>query len=320
MLSRVAENIYWMARYIERAENTARLINVTSLLLMDLPRTEHFGWSSINTITGSRELFARRYPEASERNVVRFAVGDRKNPGSILSALESARHNARTVREIIPRAAWETLNALHQTAGKNLRAALSQHRRYEYLQSVIHESQKLAGVLDGTMNRDEGYQFLKLGRTLERADMVTRIIDVRFTRELQGTGGRDFENFEWMSVLRSLSAYQTFRRRMQVRVQRGAVLRFLLQDEQFPRSYYYCLQQLEKDLSRLPRHEVPLQAARRLKDAITGAVPEGLTQPDLHRFNDQLQVGLIGLDRLIGDSYFNPPKTTGNKTMRVQQA
>ncbi|MFQ5507711.1 MAG: alpha-E domain-containing protein [Leptospirillia bacterium] len=320
MLSRVAENIYWMARYIERAENTARLVNVTSLLLMDLPRTEHFGWSSINTITANQERFDKLYPEATEQNVVRFTVGERKNPGSILSSLTYARDNARTIREIIPRIAWETLNALHMTTKKNLPAARSQQRRYDYLQSVILESQKLTGILDGTMNRDEGYVFLQLGRTLERADMTTRTVDARFTRQLSNAGGREFENLEWMSMLRTLSAYQTYRRRMQIRIQRGDVLRFLLQDIQLPRSYHYCLRKLEADLALLPRHEAPIRTARRLKKAIVKAVPEDLTQSELHQFNDRLQVGLIALDQLIGDTYFNLSETTGDTGKRVGQA
>lgn len=319
MLSRVAEHIYWMARYLERAESTARLINVTALLLMDLPRTEHFGWSSINVITGNRELFDALHPEASERNVVRFAVGDRRNPGSILSSLESARGNARSIREIIPRSAWESLNALQQSAARDVRVALSQQRRFDYLQSVILEAQKLSGILEGTMNRDQGYVFMQLGRTLERADMTTRIVDARFTRKIPD-GGREFENLEWMSVLRSLSAYQTYRRRMQVRVQRAEVLRFLLQDVEMPRSFHYCLRKLEADLFLLPRHHAPIETARRLKDVIAEAVPEGLGQSELQHFNDRLQVGLIDLDGQIRETYFSVSEAAGQAGILAGQA
>ena len=255
MLSRVAQNIYWMARYIERAENTARLVNVNTHLQLDLPREVRPGWSPLIEITGSAPLFHQLYPDADERNVVRFLIADLSNPSSLLSAIAQARENARTIRDIIPREAWEQVNEMYLAAKAQLPAGLSQRRRYDYLKSVILAAQQITGLLAGTMTHDYGYDFLRMGRNLERCDMTTRIIDVRSANLLQEQSGdlAPFETIQWMSVLKSLTGYQMYRRHMQVAVRRIEVLQFLLQNRQFPRACYHCLGEAEACLRDLPR-------------------------------------------------------------------
>ena len=151
MLSRVAEHIYWMTRYVERAENIARLMNVNSHLLLDLPKRMRLGWEPIIDILGCRELFFTLNDSAAERQVLRFVISDLNNPGSILSTLRLARENARTIRDIIPREAWEHINDVYQQASKSGQSGLSPHKRYDYLRSIILGSQTLTGMLAGTM-------------------------------------------------------------------------------------------------------------------------------------------------------------------------
>ncbi|HSJ48080.1 MAG TPA: alpha-E domain-containing protein [Gammaproteobacteria bacterium] len=306
MLSRVAETIYWMARYIERAENTARLINVNGHLLLDLPRRVRLGWAPLIDITGSDELFYSRYEEADERHVVRFLVTDTINSGSILGSLHLARENARTIRDIIPREAWEQINHLYLQTRENTASSQGRRRREEYLRQVILGAQTITGMLAGTMTHDAGYDFLRMGRNLERADMTTRIIDVRSASLLPGLSEEltPFENIQWMSVLKSLTAYQMYRREMRLRVRRPDVLAFLLQERRFPRAFYHTLCEVENCLASLPHNEKPLESLARLQKKVLNAKPQKLHQEELHKFIDQLQLGLARLHNQIAATYF----------------
>ena len=308
MLSRVAENIYWMARYIERAEDVARLINVNSHLQLDLPRNVRPGWEPLIQITGGQEGFAERYEQPDERSVVRFLIGDLANTGSILSAVQSARENARTIRDIIPREAWEQLNELYLSLKGDLQSGLSKSRRFEYLKTVIMGAQQITGLLAGTMLHDAGYDFLRMGRNLERGDMTTRIVDVRSANLLpeMSEGLKPFENIQWMSVLKSLTAYQMYRRHMQVAVRRRDVLGFLIQNKQFPRAVYHCLGEVESCLKNLPHNEVPLRTVNQLQRTVTEADPAVLSQDELHAFIDVLQLGLADVHIQLRETYFSP--------------
>jgi uncharacterized alpha-E superfamily protein len=306
VLSRVAENLYWLARYLERAENTARLINVNTNLLLDLPKTVQPGWAPLIEIAGSEEFFRGLYPEADERSVVRFLIGDSNNPGSILSSLNQARENCRTVRDFMPREAWEQVNELYLSSKSNLASGIGHRRRYEYLRQLILGVQQITGLLSGTMTHDEGYAFMRMGRNLERADMTIRIIDVRSANLLpkQKTELTPFENIQWMSVLKSLSAYQMYRRAMQVRVRRPDVLRFLIKERLFPRAFYHALMEVESCLLVLPRRKVPLGQLQDLQELVRESQPDALDQQSLHEFIDRLERGLIALHGEISATYF----------------
>jgi uncharacterized alpha-E superfamily protein len=306
MLSRVASNIYWMARYIERAENTARLVNVNTHLLLDLPKKIRLGWEPIIDISSSRDEFYALYSTADERSVVNFMVTDVKNPSSILSSLNMARENARTIRDIIPREAWEQINELYLQSKSNAASVLTHRHRYDYLRSIITGAQTITGLLAGTMTHDEGYSFLRMGRNLERADMTTRIIDVRsatllpeMTEDLS-----PFENLQWVGVLKSLTAYQMYRREVRLRVSRPDVLRFLLQEARFPRALYHTLLEVESCLLTMPKHEKPLRLLKKLQRVLKLAKPQELKQQKLHEFIDELQLGLITINDSISKTYF----------------
>ncbi|MCC9003169.1 MAG: alpha-E domain-containing protein, partial [Candidatus Competibacter sp.] len=178
MLSRVAQNIYWMARYIERAEDTARIINVNTNLLLDLPRNMTFGWLPLIFIVGAEKQFFEKDPNrlADESTVVKFLISDSDNPGSIISSLASARENLRTTRDTVPQEAWEQINGLYIFARDHVP---TRRGRFEFLRRVIHGAQQINGMLAGSMSRTAAYDFVWLGRFLERADMTTRILDVR---------------------------------------------------------------------------------------------------------------------------------------------
>jgi uncharacterized alpha-E superfamily protein len=305
MLSRVATRIYWMGRYLERAENMARLVNVNAHLLLDLPLRVQVGWRPLVEILGSEALFEKTHDEYDERSVVRFLVGDPQYSSSILSALAGARENARTVRDIIPREGWEQINELYLNSKKNLPSAYGQRKRYDYLNSVILGNQQITGLLAGTMSHDTGYAFLRLGRNLERADMTTRIIDVRSADLLPGEGELSpFDNIQWMSVLKSLTAYQMYRREVRLQVRRPDVINFLFRNLQFPRAIYHCISTVAGCLGELPHNDALLRQASQLQRMISDVQPEALDQQGLHQIIDDLQLGIAEVDRQIAGSYF----------------
>jgi len=309
MLSRVAENIYWLGRYVERAENTSRIVSVNANLLLDLPKGLAPGWRPLVDISGANAQFEEDYKDYGERNVVRFLLGDLRNPGSILAALAAARENCRTIRDFVPREAWELLNELYLYARQELDKGMAKGGRHAYLKYIILSAQGINGLLSGTMLHDQGYAFLHLGRFLERADMTTRIIDVRSanllpheTIELQ-----PFETIQWVSVLKSMTAYQAYRRSEQVRVQREPVLRFLFQHKEFPRAVRHCIDSSRQSLERLPRNEAALRVAGRLKRNLEAAEPWRLDQQQLHAYVDELQLAIGDLHTEIARTWFPPP-------------
>ncbi len=306
MLSRVAENLYWLARFIERAENTARMVGVNGHLQLDLPARARTGWEPLIAITGSARLFRKSYRTPSEKNVVAFLVSDERNPASIIGSLRNARENARTMRDIMPREAWEQISGLHANAVRHIRKDELLPDRDRYLRSIVHGAQTITGLLAGTMSQDIGYNFLRMGRNLERADMTSRIIDVRSADLLpdQGGGLRPFETIQWVSVLKSLSGYQMYRQHVDQSVRRIYVLEFLLKDEDFPRAIFHCLGEIEACLARLPRRKKAVDAIKRMRKAVSDADLETLEQRNLSRFIDDFQIMLASLHDCITETYF----------------
>jgi uncharacterized alpha-E superfamily protein len=308
MLSRVAETIYWIGRYQERAENTARLITVNTNLLLDLPPQVAPGWDALISLLGCNEAYAERHPEFTERRVANFLISDESNPSSIISILSSLRENARTIREILPREAWEEINSYYQKAVDSKPSSFSRQGRHLYLQQIIAGSQLLTGLLAGSMSHDIAYYFLNLGRKLERADMTTRIIDVRSENPIPDDAPEisPFEDILWMSMLKSLSAYQMYRQHMQVRIRRREVLKFLFQSESFPRSLGFCIENMAFNLSRLPKKSTPLRILKGIGQKIEEMPLEKLDNQILHQFIDDLQVMLGELHESIAKTYFPP--------------
>jgi uncharacterized alpha-E superfamily protein len=254
MLSRVAERIYWAARYLERVENTARLVSVYDNLLFDLPRSINIGWFNLVVINSGTELFFERYRVQDERNVVKFTLADDTNSSSMLSSLTMVRENIRTARDVLPAEAWELVNELLLFARNDIQQGINRNGRHAFLNGIIEGCQGINGLLLGTMSRDAAWHFMRLGCNLERADMTTRLLDAG-AAALQSSDDSDRPNLSqivWGNVLRSASAYMAYRRTMRIAVNGPDVARFLLDDEQFPRSVGYCLDQVSSATAKLP--------------------------------------------------------------------
>jgi uncharacterized alpha-E superfamily protein len=309
MLSRVAENIYWLARYVERAENTARLVRVNSHLMLDTPAGITPGWAPLVDITGLHDAFYGVEREPNERNIVRFLIGDAHSTGSILCALGAARENCRTVRDVLPRSSWEKLNELYLFAKENIQSGLTKGGRDNFLDGIISGSQQINGLLGSVMYRDAAWQFARIGRNIERADMTTRIIDVRSTDLFADDllESRSLDTLQWISVLRSLSGYQVYRRHVAIRVSRPDVLAFLFHDSVFPRSVLHCVNAVDESLGELENTGLPMRRVHSLQSKLRRTKVDELSQESLHEFIDKLQIGIMDLHMSLAESYFPPP-------------
>ena len=308
MSSRVAENIYWLARYVERAENTARLVRVNSHLVLDTPSGIAPGWEPLVDITGLSAAFHAVDRETNERNVVRFLIGDANNSGSILSSLIAARENCRTVRDVLPRSSWEKLNELYLFAKENVQSGLTKSGRDRFLDEIISGSQRINGLLGSVMYRDEAWDFARIGRNLERADMTTRIIDVRSTDLFPDDllESRSLDTLQWISVLRSMSGYQTYRRNVAIRVSRGDVLEFLFHNPLFPRSFLHCIQAVGESIAHIDEKSPAERKITALKRLLKQVDVADMSQASLHEFIDELQLGIMALHEVLASTYFPP--------------
>ena len=307
MLSRVADNLYWFGRYLQRAENTARVVNVHANLLFDLPRKVQFGWEPLIDIFGADNGFNEHYTEYSEANVVRFLMIDARNQGSIVSSLNSAREILRTTRDHVQREVWEKLNDLYFYVQERGETAVTRSKRQEFLSRIIDGIQLIYGMLVSNMSHDVGFQFLRIGTNLEQADMTTRIIDVRSSNLFSTMSLEDlkpFQNIQWMSVLRSLTAYQMYRRHVRIRVTGASVLRFLLQNREFPRSITFCLNHIAFTLPQLPHNRAIERAVDRTRALVHDANLEKLSESGLHEFVDEIQIGLGAVHEAVQNAYF----------------
>lgn len=315
LLSRLAENLYWAGRYLERAEDTARLVRVQSELYLDLPGHLNVGWMPLLAVTGSTEFFRDRTDAdgaslTEESTVVRFLTTSDANPGSVLCALDAARSNLRSVRALIPRSAWEVANSLNLWAVDNADMAGSRRSHMEWLEVIIRRCQTLAGMFSSIMSHDQAYRFLQIGRFLERADMTTRVLDVQATILLDNPEARDvaYSDIIWAAVLKSVTAVQMYRRVSRAGVSGTSALAFLLLDPQFPRTVYHCLEALSHDIHRLPRaSHLAAGAVARAHTTLEGVIPTELDAPGMHELMDIIQTDLGAIHQAVVDTWFLAP-------------
>ncbi len=298
MLSRVAERVYWTARYLERIENTARLINVYDKLMFDLPRSAAINWYNLITLNSAEQAYQERYKVQDERNVIKFLLGDDSNSSSVISCLKMARENLRTTRDVVPGDSWELINELNMFVTENLQQGINRSKRFEFLDGIIKGCQQIQGLIRGAMPHDHAWDFMTLGRNLERADMTTRILDAGVHAHIQTLDDQDAINSQqliWGHVLRSLSADQSYHRTMRSSVKGRLVMEYILEDLAFPRAIVHCMEALNKAVNHLPRNESVLSHMNKLRTTIFKAVDySDLGEPMKHFINDlQLELGAV---------------------------
>ena len=305
ILSSTAERAYWLGRYLERADSTARLVRVNSRLLYDLPKRLPLAWQGLVNITGSRELFDELFDKPSEKNVARYLINDARNPGSLIQSLDNARENVRTLRGIIPRGSVEYINEAHLYAKEQLSEPLSRSRRAEGLDEIQSFIQRIEGFMSANMLHDAHWTFLRLGNFIERADMTSRILEVGCEDIFEAASELEpFNDIQWRSVLLSLDATQSYNQVVQGPVSQEAVLEFLVHNTQLPRSLAYSLKSLRNSVRDLPRNEKVLRVINRLRRQTGALVVEKLDIEGIETFLDDFQGELASIDTEINRTYF----------------
>ncbi len=307
MLSRVADAIYWMNRYVERAENVARLVDANLYLALDLPGDLRSVWAPVVATTGDDARFRERYGAYTRDAVIRFLVFDRAYPSSVASCLAAARENARSVREVISSEMWEVVNRAHLTLreAEVERVAEAPHA---LLDAVKQSAYAFTGTSYLTMTHNEAWHFGRLGRLLERADKTSRIVDVQCFAIRQGA--RPDDELLWTALLKSASAFEMYRKRWGLIAPRD-VLHFLLHDTQFPRSVLYSARKAEQSLLAIhalqgrPEAVTPARArAVELRASLEDFDADALLDGDLHAWVDRLQTGLNTVGAAVYDTFF----------------
>ena len=310
MLSRVADSLYWINRYVERAENISRFLEVSEAMALDCPPGSAEPWLPLVDACGDRQRFDQAYPIGSPRDVVSFLLLDRDNPNSIVSCIASARENARQIRDVITTEMWEQLNDLYWSVQDG--EVLWQEPDQEQLRNIRRGCQLFYGITDVTLSRDQAWLFSQLGRLIERADKTSRILDVKYFLLLPAPTeeGGVLDELQWISLLRSAGAYQMYRQSMQQAIAPSSVARFLLLNPIFPRSVRFCLQQINDTLQQIqlnPQSGPPddLECLRGQVLAKWSYVRiDALIERGLHEAIDQLQTDLNQLHQLIHNRYF----------------
>jgi uncharacterized alpha-E superfamily protein len=327
LLSRVADRIYWAARYMERAEDTARIVRTHGELMADLPATARVRWEPLVSVMGSNVQYTASLPPVDaltqqqsqgfdvsaleEQAVVEFLVANRLNSGSVASCVFAARENLRTTRDTLPREAWLTLNDLWLYVGSESDRSVERRRRERFLSRVVADSRRLDGVLSSAMTHDEAYVMWRLGRALERADMTTRVLGVQAAAvlalhaaaEASAEPADDHDEVQWMSVLRSLSGLQAYQRAVRGPIEGAKVVHFLLQHDRFPRAVRALLREIRRALAELPDPGAALDAVDRVDAQLHDSAAVAADGAALDDAMDVLQLAIGDLDRRITDRY-----------------
>lgn len=312
MLSRVAESIYWMARYVERAENTARFVEVTLNLVLDQPMGVDQPWRPLINATGDDEEFDKRYQVADAESVTHFMAFDREYANSVITALRCARENARSVRESLSSEAFEQINTLYHFVNAAAKDEKPSDSPTDFYNSIRQHCHLLTGILDATMSHDTAWHFANVGRLLERADKTSRILDVKYFTLLPTVDsvGTAHDDLQWSSLLFSISGFEAYRR-MHHMIQGTTVVEFFLLHDQFPRSVLFCLENVESSLRAIAgdstdkRHAKPLERLAAVKQRFLTTDAGAILSSGLHEFVDQLQHDLNEVGAAIDEVYFH---------------
>ncbi len=310
MLSRVADSIYWMRRYLERAEHIARILDVNFHLSLDSALFEK-QWSPLISTLGDENWFFEHYSEANKENVIHCLTCDRNYPNSIASCVSKARENAKAIKDVISSDMWTVLNKFYlnlHTMGDTRLPSLS-----EVLNSCRLWSQFFEGVCNNTLSRNEGWHFARLGGLLERADNISRILDMKYYVLFPAITyvGTSVDMMHWSAILKSASAFEMYKKKW-ARISTEGVISFLVLDLEFPRSIRYCLKEMDKSLHALSGS--PLGTFENKAEKLLGQLRSELDflnaveiiQEGLHEFLDRTQKQLNDIGESLYESFFMP--------------
>ncbi len=311
MLSRVADSVFWSSRYVERAENVARFIDVNYNLTLGDGEKLGDRWDPLVFTTGDHEAFAQRYGQATRENVLRFLLFDEENPNSIISCVSSARENARTIREVISSVVWEQLNKFSFMVRSAAQQPSTLDQPQEFCERVRLASHLLLGATDTTMSHGEAWHFARIGRLIERADKTSRIVDVQYYVLLPSAVdiGSALDVVRWSALLKSASALEMYRRQ-HGKIVPNRVVDFLILDRQFPRAVHYCLANARDSLRCITGStsgtfcNLSEQLMGRLCSNMNYTSVDNIIQQGLHEYIDDFQQQLNKVGSAISKDFF----------------
>lgn len=321
MLSRVADSVFWVSRYIERAENVARFVDVSqSISLGGAPQ-----WAPLIFASGDDALFQELYGAYSAEDVLRFLLFDERNYNSILSCLIKARENARTIREILSVSLWEAINRFYlrvREASRSPDPILMNPANF--LERVKRSSHEVIGVSEATMSHGEAWNFSRIGRLMERADKTSRILDVKYFILLPDvtTIGSTLDVLQWSALLESTSALHTYRKRFG-RIVPRSVAEFLILDPHFPRSMHSCISEILSSLRKITGHHPgqPTSPAEQLCEELhmrlQRASIHDIIQKGMHEFIDSFQQSLNSIGAGIHHGFFEIRSLESNPSQQT---
>lgn len=311
MLSRVAESIYWMSRYIERADNVARFIDVNLHMMLDIVVGPDAQWMPLINTSGDTPDFEKRYGEATRENVIQFLTFDRKSPNSVVSCVRKARENARSVREIISSDMWEQVNSFYLMVTDAARNGHAMDSPHDFYGEIRKASQLFAGITDATMSRGEGWHFNRLGTMIERADKTSRILDVKYFILLPALSdvGTPYDDIQWSAVLKSTGGFEMYRKQYGL-ISPKSVVEFLILDRHFPRSVQYAIARAEESLHAISASErgtfrnVAEQKMGQVRAELAYTQVDDVIGTGLHEFIDGMQTKLNQVGDAVHDTFF----------------
>jgi uncharacterized alpha-E superfamily protein len=312
MLSRVANSIYWIGRYLERAENYARFMDVNFNLMLDLPKDQKEQWLPLIQVTGDIEMFKSKYEGYNKHDVINFMAFDEENPSSIISCISKARENAREIRENIIKETWEKLNELyHYVKTISNSDEWKEGDPIPFFTEVKEYIMLINGIGYATVARTEGWYFRLLGSYLERADKTSRIVDVKYhillpTPTLVGT---PLDYLHWSAMLKSVSGFSTYRR-LYGNLEAAKVVDFLLLNRKFPRSVFHCIVEAEDCLRNISGNNsrgftnLSEKSIGELRSKLEFTTVEEIIDFGLHQYIDELQSKIINISNEVNDTFF----------------
>ena len=325
LLARYADCIFWLARYVERAENLARILDVNETFSRDDRGGQN--WLSIVQLNSDEERFFATHREATARAVVKFYVIDSGNPTSIVSAIRYARENARTLRPLISTEMWVQLNVFHNRLAALVEADLTSGKLASLFGSIKEACQTHTGITEGTFFRDQGWYFYQLGRYIERADQTTRLLDIKYHLLLPNLSdvGSPIDVSQWNALLRSAAGYHAYRRLHTANTTPARVAGFLLLNQAFPRSLHHCVREAGRLLGEVKSRYLLRQgndAAEEL-DRLRGVLGtldiSVILSEGLHEFLDLMQRQLIAITRDLSIAFFGySPEDVPTKSVAQQ--
>lgn len=307
MLSRVANSMYWLGRYLERAENYARFLEVNFNLMLDLPPDLKEQWEAIMQSTDDDNLFVKKYKHHNKKNVINFLAFDTSNPNSIISSVNFARENARIIRDNLSKEAWEKMNELYHFVKKSSEEKNFKNGAPKYFfETVKNQILLLYGLDDSTVAKTEGWFFKQLGLYIERADKTSRILDVKYhillpTPQMVGS---PLDFLHWNALLKSVSGYNTYKK-FYPNINPEGIVEFMILNKYFPRSVLYCLTMIEHSLNQVStKNNSAKREIKKLVNELNNSNATDIIYSGLHEYIDNLQFKINGISDKIDENFF----------------